>query len=488
MLAMGSLRWLSDVHHYMLVAVPFLLALLGSGHALLYKRDSRGAALWVGFIWFAPLVGAILYFIFGVNRIKRQALLLRGDLQHVRASLPTPVCSLEALATSLPAHASHLASLASTANTLATRPLLAGNQVDLLIDGDAAFPAKLDAIASARESITLSTYIFDRDEAGLAFARALGDAVRRGVAVRVLIDATGSRYSLPSILGTLRGERVRYARFLSTFPIWQLVSLNLRNHRKIMVADGRIGFTGGMNLRVGSWRTKGPKHPVQDLHFRLAGPVVSHLQEVFADDWFFTTREALRDRRWFPALESCGPTIARGIADGPDEDFEKLRWTILAALATARSSVRIATPYFLPDPTIIAALNLAAMRGVAVHILIPARSNLPFVQWASAAHWWQLLERGCRLWLSPPPFDHSKIFVVDDHWSLVGSTNWDPRSLRLNFEFNVECYDAGLARSLAGWFDQQLRQSHETSLAEADARSLPVRLRDGAARLFTPFL
>ena len=239
---------------------------------------------------------------------------------------------------------------------------------------------------------------------------------------------------------------------------------------------------------MGHWLEKNPARPVRDLHFRVEGPIVRHLQEVFVDDWFFTTREALRGERWSPPLEHRGPIVARGIADGPDEDFEMLRWTILAALAAAKTSVRVATPYFLPDPTIIAALNLAAMRGVAVDILLPKHSNLPFVQWASAAHWWQLLERGCRIWLSPPPFDHSKIFVVDESWSLVGSTNWDPRSLRLNFEFNVECYDVSLARTLCGWFDEQLRHCHETTLAEVDARGLPVRLRDGAARLFTPLL
>jgi cardiolipin synthase A/B len=346
----------------------------------------------------------------------------------------------------------------------------------------------LDAIAAARETITLSTYIFDRDEAGLAFVAALGAAQRRGVAVRVLIDATGMRYSWPSILGALQREKIPHARFLRTFPLRRLLEMNLRNHRKIMVVDGRMGFTGGMNVRVGHWLEKQPKHPVRDLHFRLTGPVVAHLQEVFAEDWNFTTGESLQEAKWFPGLEPSGPVIARGIADGPDENFDKLRWTIMAALAAAQKSVRVATPYFLPDPTIIAALNLAAMRGVAVDILLPAKSNLPFVQWASTAMWWQVLQRGCRIWLAPPPFDHSKLFVVDDAWSLVGSTNWDPRSLRLNFEFNVECYDAALARELAVWFDAQLARSRATTLAEVDARSLPVRLRDNIARLFSPFL
>lgn len=303
---MEPIPWLSEIHHYVLLAIPFLLAAIGSSHALLYKRDSRAAALWVAFIWFAPVIGVTLYFIFGVNRIKRQAVLLRGNLKHANADLSAGSCSLDQLATLLSPEVRHLTSLASAANSLAARPLLPGNRVELLINGDAAFPAMLDAIASARETLTLSTYIFDRDEVGLTFARALGDAVRRGVEVRILIDATGSRYSWPTIAGALRREGIRYARFLSAFPVWQLLSFNLRNHRKIMVVDGRVGFTGGMNLRQGHWLAKNPARPVRDLHFRVEGPIVRHLQEVFVDDWFFTTREALRGERWFPPLENRG--------------------------------------------------------------------------------------------------------------------------------------------------------------------------------------
>lgn len=485
---MNWLHQLANVWEYLVAGLTLLLSIIGSAHALLHKRDPRAATLWVGFIWFVPLAGAVLYFILGVNRIKRRALFLRGHLASFRAGQGADAASPANVEALLPAAAAHLTPLVNATAKVLNRPLLAGNRVEVLVNGDEAYPAMLEAIARARHSITLSTYIFDRDAAGLAFARALGDAVRRGVQARVLIDATGTRYSWPPILGTLKREGVPFARFLRTFPLRRLLEMNLRNHRKILVADGCVGFTGGMNLRLGHWLAKRPKHPVRDLHFRLEGPVVAHLQEVFTEDWFFTTGEALEGATWFPPLEACGAVVARGIADGPDEDFEKLRWTLLAALGAAQKSVRIATPYFLPEPTLIAALNLAAMRGVAVDILLPARNNLPFVHWASQAHWWQVLERGCRLWLSPPPFDHSKLFLVDDCWALVGSTNWDPRSLRLNFEFNVECYDVVLARQLASWFEAQRRHSRPVTLAEVDARSLPIRLRDGAARLLTPFL
>ncbi len=482
--------WWSSAHVWPLVALALLVAVaaVGAGHAVLYKRDPRAAALWVSVIWILPLFGTILYFILGVNRIRRQAVLLRRGLRHARVRQPERECAPEALVERLPGSAAHLVTLARATSGLLPRPLLLGNRVEPLVNGDEAYPAMLAAIEGARHTVTLSTYIFDRDDVGLTFVRALGAAVRRGVQVRVLVDATGAWYSWPTITGALRREGVPYARFLPTFPIWQVVSLNLRNHRKLLVVDGHTGFTGGMNIRAGHWLARNPSHPVRDVHFRLDGPIVAHLQEAFADDWAFTTGEALRGGDWFPSIDAEGPVVARGIADGPDEDLERLRWTLLSALGAARSSVRLATPYFLPDQTLIAALTLAAMRGVAVHILVPARGNLPFVQWASTAHWWQVLSCGCRLFLSPPPFDHSKLLVVDDAWALVGSTNWDPRSLRLNFEFNVECYDAPVAGRLAAHFDALVGRSHETSLAEVDARSLPVRLRDGVARLFTPYL
>lgn len=474
--------------HIALAGLVFLLSLAASVHAVIYKRDSRSAIAWVGFIWLLPLAGAALYFILGINRIRRQAVLLRRHLERYRAHEKQPDCPPEELHRHLPGHTGHLTMLARVVGRVVERPLLPGNRIEPLINGDEAFPAMLEAIGQARGTVSLCTYIFDRDEVGLAFARALGEASRRGVEARVLIDATGMRYSWPSILRTLRQEGVKYARFLPSFALWHLMSLNLRTHRKILVADGRVGFTGGMNIRVGHCVQRRPRSPVQDIHFRVRGPVVTQLQEVFADDWLFTTGESLRGEAWFPKPEAAGQVLARGVPDGPDEDFEKLRWTLLGALAIARYSVQIVTPYFLPDPPVVSALNLAAMRGVQVDIILPGRSNLAFVDWASRAMWWQVLEHGCRIWLSPPPFDHSKLMLVDGCWALVGSANWDPRSLRLNFEFNLECYDLELARRLHDVFEARREAAHPVTLQEMDERPLPARLRDGVARLLTPYL
>jgi cardiolipin synthase len=477
-----------NVWHIAAIGLGLLLSVLATGHAILNKRDSRAAIAWVGFVWLVPLVGALMYFIFGVNRIRHKAAQLRSNLERYRAQTAQDECLPEELQRHLPDHGEHLKMLARIVGDVVERPLLPGNRIDPLVNGDEAYPAMLEAIQHASQTVSFVTYIFDRDEAGMAFAHALGEATRRGVEVRVLIDATGTRYSWPTIVHTLRREGVKNALFLRRFALWHLMSINMRTHRKILVADGRVGFTGGMNIRVGHCLKRQPPNPVQDIHFRVKGPVVTQLQEVFTDDWLFTTGEALRGDSWFPKTESAGQVLARGVTDGPDENFEKLLWTLLGALSIARYSVRIMTPYFLPDPAVVSALNLAAMRGVQVDIILPARSNLPFILWASRAMWGQVLQHGCRMWLTPPPFDHSKLMLVDGCWVLLGSANWDPRSLRLNFEFNLECYDVELAQRLDQWVETKRKGSHRVTMEEVNGRPLPARLRDGIARLLTPYL
>jgi cardiolipin synthase A/B len=485
---MQALNHLVEYWSQILAVAAFLTSLLASAHALLHKRDSRAAVSWLCCIWLLPLVGAFLYLMLGINRIRRRALSLgrqharniadgraKRRMEGTHGVWPEP-------------EAPHLKTLSRLVGHLVGRPLASGNRVEVLVNGDAAFPAMLTAIETAASSVALSTYIFDNDRSGRSFADALGRAVARGVAVRVLIDDAGARYSWPSIVGLLQRARVPLARFLPSLKPWRLMTVNLRNHRKILVVDGRVGFTGGMNIRAANLVGEKPRRPVQDLHFRLEGPVVAQLQEAFVADWAFSTDEILTGETWFPSLEEQGAIVARGITDGPDADFEKLRWTILGALACAQHSVQILTPYFLPDPALISALNLAAMRGLQVDIILPSQNNLPFVHWATRAMLWQVLERGCRVWFTPPPFDHSKLMLVDGHWTLFGSANWDPRSLRLNFEFNVECYGHELASTLETLVRHKLQQSERVTLAQMDDRSLPGKLRDGIARLFTPYL
>lgn len=472
---------------YLLAAVDIVVCVVASGHVLLFKRDVRAATGWIGLIWLSPVLGAVLYVLLGVNRIERKMRTLRRGRARPGISLAWPGIE-QALAATLGPGDAHLATLSDLVERVTRSPLLPGNDLEPLVGGDEAYPAMLRAIDGATRAIALSTYIFDRDRAGGPLIDALGRAVDRGVAVRVLIDDFGARHRWPSVIGPLRRAGVPIARFLPTLtPRW-FPYLNLRNHRKILVVDGREGFTGGMNVLEDYLLGVRPRLPKRDLHFRVCGPAVAGLWRVFAEDWAHTTGEHLCDDPWTIAPTAGGAVLARIVVDGPDDDHDPLSKVLLGALACARSSVAIATPYFLPDARLIAALETAALRGVQVDILLPGRNNHPLVQWASVAAVREVLEGRCRLWLSPPPFDHTKMMVVDRAWSLIGSANWDARSLRLNFELDVECYSTKLAMRLDQVFRERLRESLPLTSELIDGRSLAVRLRDGAARLLSPYL
>lgn len=473
---------------YLLAAVDILISLSVSAHVVLHKRDTRSAIVWVGIVWLSPILGALLYLGLGINRIQRRARSLRSEQLRPDPPGERVTCPEELLDEALGSDGIHLRPLKRLVDGAARLPLTHGNRVDTLCNGDEAFPAMLEAIDAAERSITLSTYIFDNDRAGQQFLDGLARAVSRGVLVRIIIDDVGARYTWPSMPRLLRRAGIPCANFLPTLVPWRLHYSNLRNHRKILVIDGRIGFTGGMNIREGNYLNLRPGYPVQDLHLRLRGPVVTHLQEIFAEDWAFCTGELLENAPWFaePTLE--GTVLARGLPDGPDEDAESFHLALLGAIAGARSSILVVTPYFLPDAALVTALEVAAMSGTQVDIVLPSENNLILVQWASNAFLGQLLERGCRIWFSPPPFDHAKIFVVDGLLSYLGSSNWDPRSLRLNFEFNVECYDAALAQHLTLLVEERISRSRQVTREEMENRSLPVRLREGIVRLASPYL
>ncbi|HET6411079.1 MAG TPA: phospholipase D-like domain-containing protein [Anaeromyxobacter sp.] len=461
--------------------VAGLVALLAAGHVVLHKRDVRAALGWVGLIAFAPVIGTVAYLVFGVNRIRRRAQALRLPEVRARPEDRPP-------APPLPPEAEHLSPLIRLSDAVVRRPLVAGNAISLLQGGALAYPAMLSAIGAAERSVTLCTYIFDPGLVGDAFVEALAAAKERGVQVRVLIDAIGVRYRWPPIHRRLRERGVRTALFLPRLtPVW-LPFVNLRNHRKILVVDGRIGFTGGMNIRDTFMPSERRPEPFVDLQARVEGPVVAQLQSAFAEDWLFTTRETLDGPAFFPPAVSAGPVVARGIPDGPDEDFETIRFVLLGAIAAARERIRIVTPYFLPDQSLITALDVAALRGVEVDVVLPEKGNLPIVEWAQNAQLWQVLDHGCRVYTTPRPFDHTKAMTVDGAWTLLGSSNWDPRSLRLNFELDVEAFGKGVANDLDALIDARLAAARPVTLDDVDRRPLPLRLRDGVARLFTPYL
>ncbi len=473
---------------HLVVALHIIVACAASAHVVLVKRDPRAAIGWVGVIWLTPLLGSLLYAVFGVNRVRRRAKSRRPTATIFDSAVEYVVAGVGPGEAASPSGVTHLRALVRLASEVTRRPLLRGNLVKPLTSGEDAYAAMIGAIDRAEQSVGLSTYIFDNDRAGAMFLEALARAVARGVEVRVIIDDVGSRYSWPSTVRALRRRGVPVARFMPTALPWRYRYSNLRNHRKILVADGTVGFTGGMNIRAGALADAKPRHRLIDLHFQLQGPVVTHLQEVFADDWSYCTGEVLEGERWFPTIPEAGLVWARGIVDGPDDDFDKLRMALLGAVSCAASSLVVVSPYFLPDDALLTALDVAAMRGVAVDIVLPGKNNLSLVGWASTTLWPSLLDHGCRIWLSPGPFDHTKLMLVDDVWTLLGSANWDPRSLQLNFEFNVECYDVELARSLGKLVAAKISDAHAVTLQELHDRPVAARLRDGVARLATPYL
>ncbi len=471
---------------YAVGTIVALLAITASVHVVVRKRDVRAAIAWIGVIWLVPVFGPVLYAILGLNRIRRRAESLQRDRR--RLQLATPSATSIVRVGSEGTVGEQLKPLARLGEIMSARPLLIGNRVQVLHDGDETYPAMLESIDGARRSVAMASYIFADDLAGAPIVDALARAVARGVQVRVLVDGVGLNYTWPPVHRRLRRLGVPTALFLPGLRDAGLGFFNLRNHRKILTVDGRIAFTGGVNVQAKNIHASRPRSPVRDLHFKLEGPIVGQMQEAFAEDWAFTTREVIDGAEWFPTLIPAGDTTARVYTDGPDGDLEIMRNVLMGALAAARQSVRIITPYFLPDSAMISALSIAALRGVQVDIILPERVNIRPVQWAAAAQLWQVLRPGCRVYLTPPPFDHAKLMVVDKAWVLFGSSNWDPRSLRLNFELDVECYDPQLALQLDHVAAARIAHGRRVSLAEMDARPLPVKVRDGVSRLFSPYL
>ena len=467
----------------LLGAALFVVDVVASLHVVLRKRDSRSAAGWVGIIWLVPGIGVLLYLVFGLNRIRRRGM----ELQRARR-LTAIEAQPEGPAWLEGRFRPRQAGMARIAERLSGRRLLGGNSIEPLLNGDQAYPAMLEAIDGAERSVALCTYIFNDDRVGRRFIDALARARQRGVVVCVLVDDVGLRYSFPPAHWAMKRAGITVARFLPILSKSLLAFFNLRSHRKLLVVDGTVAFAGGMNIQAAHVLADAPKKPVRDVHFRIRGPVVRQLQDAFAEDWQFVTKQILEGDAWRADTTQEGSTSARVLTAGPDLDFEIVRHVILGAIASARDSLRIMTPYFLPDTAMIAGLRVAALRGVRVDIVLPERGNIPMAQWASRALLWQLLKAGCRVHLSPPPFDHTKLFVVDRTWTLFGTTNWDARSLRLNFELDVECYDEGFAARTDDFIAARIAESREFTLADADGRPLLARIRDGLARLLMPYL
>lgn len=474
------------------VIILYFISALAALHVLLYKRDPRSALGWIAVCLGLPGVGALLYVLLGLNRIRNRARRWQDCGRGIH-STAEPQETAAPLAP--PYQTQNYQLLRQLSDRVARRPLIRGNLVQPLFNGDQAYPEMLAAIQGAQSSIALSTYIFDTQKTGRNFVEALTQAAKRGVEVRVLIDGLGGLYSWPRAYRLFKGSAVKVSRFLPFTLLRRGLHFNLRNHRKLLIVDGTIAFTGGMNIsqrHVHQWGESSPTGvlaagPVVDIHFKVEGPVAGQMQEAFREDWNFATDETFQGRS-YPATVSGGESLCRGISAGPNETYEKLVWIVVGALNCARQRVSIMTPYFIPDRTMVSALNAAVLRGVEVEIVLPLKNNLPFVHWASRGSFWELLEYGVKLYYTPGPFVHSKLLLMDDHYALIGSANMDPRSQRLNFEFNLEVYDEALNTQLRDHFDCVRQASQPVTLNEIEERPVIVKLRDNLFRLFSPFL
>lgn len=472
---------------WLVLIIEIIVTVVAFVHVVLRKHDPRAAGYWVAIILLVPIVGAMLYAVLGINIIRRSARLYReavhtSSSEHA-ASIPHLLPEYETEVQAMPGFVHGL-------KKLSRLPLVGGNTVEPLRNGDEAMIAMLEAIEGAQHSVALSTYIFETQGVGSRFCDALETAMRRDVDVRVIVDAAGTRYSKPSIIGELRSRGIRAQRFMP--PNWRdrLLTLNLRNHRKLLIVDGRTGFTGGMNIRPGNMLNEKPANPVRDMHFRVRGPIVGQLQRVFAEDWQFCTSEWLLGSAWQTEHDLPGDVAIAGLPDGPDDDNQTISFAISTALDEARREVRIVSPYFLPPEPVFSSLISCALRGVKVRVITPGAgaNNIPFVHWASRTMYPPLLKHGVRIFESGAPFDHSKLMMIDGILSIIGSTNLDSRSLKLNFEFNLACFDDKLAPALNAEFDQKLAGSREVTQAMLDAQTPWENLRNGVARLFVPLI
>jgi len=471
-------EWSSPVIETAAAILYVLLALVVTVDVLLKKSDVRSALGWIGAVWLAPIFGSILYYLFGINRVTRRALKM-NRLDNAQASPPIniePECS------------ANIALLSDVVEKITRGPVTAGNAVAVLRGGDEAYPAMLAAIAGARNCIAFASYIFRDDEAGRQFSDALIAAAQRGVKVRVLLDGVGAGYFHSQEFYRMRRAGVTVASFLHTWAPWRMPFLNMRNHRKLLVVDGSTAFLGGINIGVENSARLSGKHRIDDVHFKVEGPVVRVVMDAFARDWTFTTEEVLDDDFWWPGLEAAGHVFARGVRSGPDADLYRIELIVGAAINLARKRIRIVTPYFLPDARLQFALQEAVLRGVEVEIVIPGKSDQHVMDWAMRGQLRFFRHVKACFIATPPPFDHSKLCTVDGEWSLVGSSNWDTRSFRLNFEFDLEITDRELTGKLDALIDEKIARGKQISPDVLANEPLPLKLRNAAARLLMPYL
>ncbi len=483
-------------------AVHVLLFLLVTLHALRHRRRADSTLLWLFVTWSLPVVGALLYAAFGVDRVPKERWqrsvvqrLVRMDGARAAATddvLPEAYWRSMGRATATPEDEWAQELDRPLAAMLENFPLLGGNRITPLLTGDEAFPKMLEAIREARHHIHLQSFIIGNDPVGREFMEAVAARARDGVRVRVLYDRFGSSHALWG--GLFRKYRkvpnLTIAGWTQSNLFRKQLHFNLRNHRKALIVDGRIGFMGGVNLNDYSRSRAG--HPaIRDYHFRLLGPIVQELQYSFLRDWHVMTEEdpvQLLSAQHFHKLPPEGNALARVVNSGPSSDLRVAVDVFFNAVNAARKQVFIITPYFLPSEDLLRALRMAALRGVRVALVVPEKSNHWYTTWAGRAMYEDLLESGVRIFERKPPFIHAKAMVVDDRMAIVGSSNWDIRSLYSNYETSLAVYDADMVTHLKLLMTEDLHAGREVELAAFKQRPVHQRYLENFCGLFAPML
>jgi len=477
----------------LVLACGWLLGLALIPRILLQKRESGATLAWMFAVAFLPYVGILAFWMLGTRRIRWR----RRKRQLAEAAIAPGIAASTESVRRFEARAQEtaLASLAEPARELALladkvgRPSCGGNSVELLVDAEATFSRIDAAIDSAEHHVHVEYYIWRADDTGRRFRDMLVRAVRRGIEVRVLVDDVGSREADRRFWKPLLEAGGRVARFLPVNVIARRYQLNNRNHRKIVVVDGRVGLTGGLNVGDEYFGRTASFAKWRDTHVRIEGPAVARLQEIFVEDWFHMTNEDLARPRYFQDPVPAGDQRVQILASGPDDGrCHSIQLIHFAAVTLAKKRVFITTPYLVPDEPFLAALRSAAYRGVDVRLLVPGRLDEPIVLHAARSFYPELLEAGVAIHELGDAMLHSKTATVDGCWATVGSANMDRRSFLLNFEANAVVYGPLLARELERVFERDLANARRVELSEFRRRPFSKRVLEGSARVLAPLL
>ncbi len=467
-----------------LMTLMWILIAVAIIHVVLDNRQPAKTMAWAMVIFFVPVVGVVFYLFFGMNHRKEKLISQRSVDQLSKRSM---LGFVEQHDLHVPERYKPLVDLFVNQNL--SLPFK-DNQVDIMTDGYAFFPELLKDIAAARHHIHIDMYIIEDDALGRLITDALIDKAKSGVEVRIIYDDVGCWKVKHSFFEKMRESGIEIVPFLPVrFPSFTS-KVNYRNHRKLVVIDGVIGYVGGMNIALRYVKGTGSQ-PWRDTMLRLTGGIVYSLQRSFLVDWYFVDRTLISDRKYYPPLDTTveNSCLAQLVTSGPTAKYPEIMQGYVRAITAARHYVYIETPYFLPNEPVLFALKTAAMAGVDVCLLCPYHSDARYTEWASRSYLRELSEAGARIFLYETGFMHSKLMIVDDSLSTCGSTNVDFRSFENNFELNVFIYDEGTALRLKKIFHDDL--SHSIPLTSIPSWNRPhffKRLWESFARLLSPLL